>query len=393
MSDTSDAAGSAYGKSPSDVDADAQIPPYSASTATTTGSALSTDSSSSFGRRLTLFFFLSLLSALLLATAPLSVSLPFSLVALLAPALAGCDCTRSRMKSAARDSAELCEEKDSRHMSAEKAHAWKEDSVQRQQRAEKDEVSARMEEQQALYAGSITQRLSAPSTEWAADSSVSGVYAGGRGGVELDSGSSSSAQPVSELTLVRSEEQLVIRKKRVVTSRLVVRKVVSTEMVILSVPVRRERLEVETVYTEVEEGEEEQEGVVADGQAAAATGYVRPLAPLPSDSDVSSPLALSPSARLSSAVSSSSDDVSSAHFHNYVGVDSKGQEVIELLLCEERPRIELDIAAVTRVRVTRTAFPSSQLVQTDLRKERIEYIPPQQPASARQAGDIITRVT
>ena len=161
-----------------------------------------------------------------------------------------------------------------------------------------------------------------------------------------------------------------VSKERVVTSRLVVRKVVTTEMVIMSVPVRRERLEVETVY------EDEPVPVKSDDDDTGARGYVRPLPPLPLDD-------------APSASAAKYNEPSFGDTHNFIGVNGSGQEVIELLLCEERPRVEMDVAAVTRVYVTKVPFPSSQLVAMELLKENLHFIPPQQQSLAGEAGGLI----
>ena len=357
--------------------------------------------------RMGLVLVLSLLSALLFVLAPLSLSLPFAVVALLAPLLTGCDCRHSRTAASGSVSGSSAGGSTSSRSSGSGSATDNGAVVSRQ--------SASMDERQpAAAAAAVTfaESVLAPSNESATTQFSERQHAGrpqvalqvkteqqqhqahiaathdftglAEAGslnrhsgtkVEGDVSSSLNGHTGTALSMVRSEERMSVRKERVLTSRLVVRKVVSTEIVILSVPVRRERLEVETVYVE-----EPLVLPLTSDDETATKGYVRPLPPLPTDDTTA--------AAASSAAASF--EPSSGDRYNYVGLDEAGQEVIELLLCEERPRIEMDVAAVTRVIVTRVPFPSSQLVEMDLLKERLEYIAPA-PSASRPNG--LTQLT
>ena len=324
---------------------------------------MSTRSRSLTSRRAGFFLVLSLLSALLFALAPLSLSLPFTVVALLAPALTSFDFRRVKgstvSRSGVENSSRAAVPSTLASLSATPLNSTTSAAVQRGQVAVTEVNEVRPAPQWVEKASLERQRGSANGVIIAAEESLTSAACDG----SLDS-----SQRPGELSMIRSEERLSVRKERVVTSRLVVRKVVTTEMVILSVPVRRERLEVETVYDE--------EPKVHDASSmdddTATKGYVRPLPPLPTDD--------------ASNASATSSSPSSGDSYNYVGVNESGQEVIELLLCEERPRIEMDVAPVTRVYVTKVPYPSSQIVEATLRKEQLAYIAPQPPLNYRQAG-------
>ena len=127
--------------------------------------------------------------------------------------------------------------------------------------------------------------------------------------------------------MVRSEEQLSVSKVRRVRERLRIRKVVSTETRLMSVQVQKERVEVQ--WVPVTDGDEAGEAVGED-----------------SGSDA----------------------------FNHRSLDEKGQEVVELLVCEERPRVVMEVVPVQRVRVTKVAQTSTQLVGAELKKEHIDYV-------------------
>ena len=383
---------------------------------TAVSSSSSSRSTALTGRRLGFVVPLSILAAILFAVAPLSFSLPFAVVALLAPILTSCDCRHSRPKIAQADnkqSAAAAGNTD-QHAATEtaiavqrsEANATFTSAAASEMKAEggRQQVRVKVEEKQFDGDNDSFSAVSADGTKSAAirarGSVATGDFGGGSGSVSGSGiGSSTKVERVdsiratapSELSLVRSEERMSIRKERVVTSRLVVRKVVTTEMVILSVPVRRERLEVETIYVDEPLNATSHTDDSAN-DVTCTTGYVRPLPPLPSDSDETATFTHNTAAMTPSNKSSGELSYDDCERHNYVGVNDDGHEVLELLLCEERPRIEMDIAAVTRVYVTKVPFPASQLVQMELKKEQLEYIPPRQTVGGRQAGNIITEV-
>ena len=130
----------------------------------------------------------------------------------------------------------------------------------------------------------------------------------------------------TSLSIIRSEEQLSIHKVRRIRQKLLIRKVVYTEPVLMQVDVQKERVEVEWVAVE-------------DG------------------------------------VQSVLNDQGGANAWNRRGVDAQGQEMVELLVCEQRPRVVMDVVPMRRVRVTRVERQSSELVAVDLKKEHIRFVP------------------
>ena len=309
----------------------------------------------------TSFVVLCFLSAIVLAyVAPLSLSMPFAAVALVAPLLATCDCRHSRVKASESSSS-------SKHVKqsvATAADGLKEETAVGEAEEPRSEDRWQGEERHGSINGGLSNTLQS-----AAQASSSVRSSSSSGDTRLDQDSAGNS---SELSLIRSEERLTVRKERVITSRLVVRKVVTTEMVIMSVPVRKERLEVETVYVEeplVHDADDED----APHSQTATQGYVQFLP--------------SPQAALSEADAVVYSKTYTGDRHNYVGVNEAGQEVLELLLCEERPRVEMDVTAVSRVYVTKVPTASSQLVKMDLRKEHIEYVAPHMTSrSSEQRG-------
>ena len=122
-------------------------------------------------------------------------------------------------------------------------------------------------------------------------------------------------ETVQQDVVVRSEEQMVWSKERFVTERVRLRKVVATEMVTLTVPVRRERIEIDRIPVDGP-------GVLVSEQETA---------------------------------------------------QSEDEEQFELILCEERPRVVNDIVPVERVRMKKVATTGTQHLEMELRKEHIDY--------------------
>ena len=334
--------------------------------ASDSGVAAASGSHALYGRRMRLSI-LSILSVpVLFAFAPLELSMPFAVVALAAPLLTTCDCRRDSNRQQRSSSEHTAADANELHNHT---HTLPDNTAT----ADTTEVDDRRARTQHYSAGETVRLGQAAARSTTTKLSSSQFHSqlqpqpqpqprphsqARSRSHHSDHTAAAATSATSELSVVLAEERLVVRKERLITHKLLVRKVVSTEMVVLSVPVRRERLEVESVQLDTP--------IVlpddADEQTAlAASGYVTAL-PLHAKGG-------GDSAELGRK-SLSGDR------HNYAGVDATGRSLIELLLCEERPRVSMDVVPVSRVTVTRAAYNSSQLIQTDLRKEHIDYVAP-----------------
>jgi len=295
------------------------------------------------------FVVLSVVSAIVFAyIAPLSLSMPFTVVALIAPLLTTCDCRHSRARL----------DNEERHAQPARSSSGEGEVT------EADEVALDEHEEEQI------ERNIRPKQRDVQDEQQHDSHNASHRAAATTEPAHTASGSVSELSLIRSEERMDVRKERVVTSKLVVRKVVTTEMVWMAVPVRKERLECETVYSD------EPTPIHDDNTAThdtATTGHIS-YQPSPLDTDDIETASLS------------TGKLYSGDRHNYVGVNELGQDMIELLLCEERPRIAMDVVPVSRVYVTKVPYQSSQLVEMELLKEHIEYIAPHREGGSNKIG-------
>ena len=174
-------------------------------------------------------------------------------------------------------------------------------------------------------------------------------------------------ETVAQETIIRSEEQMRITKERFVTERVRLRKVVTTEMVTISVPVRKERVEVQRFpvngpgipVTASQSLEEEQRRAQRrQGRANTNTG-------------------------------------TSAHAANDARVvEDEEEESFEMILSEERPRVINDVVPIERVRLRKLRQVTAQSLEMDLMREHIDFNAPRtmpgQPQTVTMTGALQT---
>jgi stress response protein YsnF len=157
-------------------------------------------------------------------------------------------------------------------------------------------------------------------------------------------------ETVAQETMIRSEEQMKVMKERFVTERVRLRKVVVTEMVTLTVPVRKERVEIERVPVN-------EPGIpITVGQS------------LEEDN-----------ARKQRRLGRKGKTTTTPAVDTAGGMEEEEEEVIELILSEERPRVTNEVVPVERVRLRKLRQVRAQQLAMDVQKEQIEYISPHPP--------------
>ena len=175
-------------------------------------------------------------------------------------------------------------------------------------------------------------------------------------------------ETVAMETIVRSEEQMRVLKERFVTERVRMRKVVTTEMVTMTVPVRKERIEVERVPV---------------------NGPMIPVTEAMSIEEASQ-------RRSRKASRQQNANNNTAGGRAAQDVDDLEEEVFELVLSEERPRVVTDVVPIERVRMRKLRQVNTQNLEMDVRREQIDYAAPQlQPGQQQvvtQVGGIQTVV-
>ena len=193
-------------------------------------------------------------------------------------------------------------------------------------------------------------------------------------------------ETVQQDVVVRSEEQMVWSKERFVTERVRLRKVVATEMVTLTVPVRRERIEIDRIPVDgpgVLVSEQETAARMArrnnrrqqrTGAVGPASGTVNPAGTTTTGANTYNN---------SAATTAGSNNVlSNTAANRDVYDDEYDDEQFELVLCEERPRVVNDIVPVERVRMKKLTQVQTQHLEMDLLKEHIDFQAPNKAAAA-----------
>lgn len=156
-------------------------------------------------------------------------------------------------------------------------------------------------------------------------------------------------ETVAQETIVRSEEQMKVMKERFVTERVRLRKIVATEMVTLTVPVRKERVEIERVPVN------------------------EPGIPVTVGQSLEEEQARQQRRKGKSTTTRAADTAG--------GMEEEEEEVIEMILSEERPRVTNEVIPVERVRLRKLRQVRTQQLAMDVQKEQIDFVSPH-PAPA-----------
>ena len=164
-----------------------------------------------------------------------------------------------------------------------------------------------------------------------------------------------SLETVAQETIIRSEEQMRVMKERFVTERVRLRKVVTTEMVQITVPVRKESVQVEHIAVH------------------------------------------GPGIPVSTSESIEEDNrrtqrrkAKDTRRNVEGGMVEEDEEVIEMILSEERPRVINDVVPIERVRLRKLRQVRSQQLEMDLMREHIDYSAPVQVEGAAGAVTVMT---
>ena len=184
-------------------------------------------------------------------------------------------------------------------------------------------------------------------------------------------------ETVQQDVIVRSEEQMVWKKERFVTERVRLRKVVATEMVTITVPVRRERIEIDRIPVDGP-------GVLVSEEETAARLARRNQRRQQRASAASNSSTNTTNSNSNSYASSTgaTNTLSNTAATNDIYDDEYDDEQFELVLCEERPRVVNDIVPVERIRMKKLTQQSTAHLEMDLRKEHIDFAAPDKQAAA-----------
>ena len=171
-----------------------------------------------------------------------------------------------------------------------------------------------------------------------------------------------SLETVAQATIVRSEEQMRVMKERFVTERVRLRKVVSTEMVTITVPVRKERVEVERIPV--------------DGPGIPISA-AQSLEEDERRSQRRKTRNTQQTANANTKTTTNTNTGTSTHTADSARVvEDEEEESYEMILSEERPRVINDVVPIERVRLRKLRQVSSQQLQMDLLREHIDYAAP-----------------
>ena len=187
-------------------------------------------------------------------------------------------------------------------------------------------------------------------------------------------------ETVQQDVIVRSEEQMVWKKERFVTERVRLRKVVATEMVTITVPVRRERIEIDRIPVDGP-------GVLVSEEETAARLARRnqrrqQRASAASNSSTNSTNTTNSNSNSYASSTGATNTLSNTAATNDIYDDEYDDEQFELVLCEERPRVVNDIVPVERIRMKKLTQQSTAHLEMDLRKEHIDFAAPDKQAAA-----------